>query len=308
MRQIEVHWSELDITVTADLDPRNAGLCDAVWNALPYRSLQGHALVSGQYLYHVAPIPDLLHVPGPCTADRRFEPDGMLYCTRLQHVGIKYGEVTEPLPMLPLARIQPKDLDALRNAGREIWNAVYSTKQVITAEVRRAGEDSGHRLPRLHATAHPVDALIGDIHSETERIWLTPPRELVELHQGLIPSRAGSYGTALTTMLFVNGETRPLGYSCYGGLVRAAAGGMPLDVLRQMTEMMAVIPAQFLGYCGLEKLWEFTERIIGCLDGIHELEDFTALMSQIALYINCLGSWNLQLFPWEAGDHLRRTT
>lgn len=307
MRQLEIEWSTLGISVRADLDTRNPELADAVWDALPYRSLQGHALVSGQYLYHVAPICDLLHVTAPCVADRRFEPDGMLYCTRLQHVGIKYGPVTEPLPMLPLARIKMEDFDALRAAGREIWDAVYSTKKVIEVEVRRAGEAGGVRsLPRLSAESASVDAVIGAIHTETERAWLTPPPELVDIHQCRIASNAGSYDTALTTMLFVNGETRPLGYASYGGLVRAAVDGMPLDALLPLTRNMVVLPAEFLGYCGLQTLWDLTQRLVQCLEDVTEREDFVSLMSQMALYINCLGGWNLQLFPWNVGDHLRR--
>lgn len=53
----------MGITVTAELDDRNAALADALWEALPYQSLQGHALVAGHHLYHVAPIPSLLHLP-----------------------------------------------------------------------------------------------------------------------------------------------------------------------------------------------------------------------------------------------------
>ncbi|MFF3343704.1 cucumopine synthase-related protein, partial [Streptomyces flavidovirens] len=35
-------------------------------------------------------------------------------------------------------------------------------------------------------------------------------------------------------------------------------------------------------------------------------DDFLAVVSQMALYINCLGGWNLHLFPWDAADTLRQ--
>ncbi|MFF3343699.1 hypothetical protein ACFYWW_34310, partial [Streptomyces flavidovirens] len=50
-RHIEIAWPDLGITVTAKLDDRNRELVDALWESLPYRSLQGHALVAGEHLY-----------------------------------------------------------------------------------------------------------------------------------------------------------------------------------------------------------------------------------------------------------------
>ncbi|MEU2930266.1 hypothetical protein ABZ636_35225 [Streptomyces sp. NPDC007251] len=305
-RRIEISWPDPGITVTAELDGRNPALADALWESLPYRSLQGHALVAGEHLYHHAPIPALLHLHGSDRiADRREAPDGTVFCSALQHLGIKYGTLTEPMPASPVGRIRVEDLPALAEAGKAVWDAVYSTKKQILVEVRRAGTAGGHRIPRLAAADPDADALIRDVHAETERIWLSAPPELDELHRGWIPSGAGSFGTVLPTLLFVNGETRPLGYASYGGLVRAAAGGMPLESLRQMARLLVGVPAEFLGYCGLEKLWEFTRSFLDCLDRL-DRDGFLAVAGQMALYINCLGGWNLQLYPWDTGDHLRR--
>ncbi|MFI2758091.1 hypothetical protein ACH5A3_04310 [Streptomyces echinatus] len=305
-RNIEIAWPDLGITVTAELDDRNAALADALWEALPYQSLQGHALVAGSHLYHVAPIHSLLHLPASHRIpDRRDAPDGTVFCSALQHLGIKYGALTEPMPASPVGRVRPEDMPALVEAGHAVWDAVYSTKKQILVEVRRAGVAGGHRIPLLTATDPDADRLLKDVHAETERIWLSEPPELADLHRGWIPSGAGTYETVLPTLLFVNGETRPLGYAAYGGLVRAVTGGMPLDSLRQMARLLTGVPAEFLGYCGLEKLWGFTQRFLSCLDHL-DREDFLAVASQLALYINCLGGWNLHLFPWDAADQLRR--
>ncbi|MGN9844463.1 hypothetical protein ACTMTI_40685 [Nonomuraea sp. H19] len=305
-KRVEIAWPTLGITVTAELDQRNPALAQCLWDALPYRSLQGHALVAGHHLYHVAPVHSLLHAPAEHHVDRRAVPDGTLFCSRLQHLGIKYGELTEPMVATPIGQVVAADLDALIRAGREVWDAVYTTKEPVVAEVRRAGRPGGHRLPRLPIGDPQVNALIADVHAETERIWLDPPRELVDLHHGHMPSGAGSYETVLTTLLFVNGETRPLGYGCYGGLVRAAMDGMPLPWLRQMTRLLARTPSEFLGYCGLETLWGFTRRLLDNLDRLDNHVDFISAMAHMALYCNCLGGWNLHLFPWQAGEHLRR--
>jgi hypothetical protein len=305
-RRIEIGWPVLGVTVTADLDERNPGLAAALWDALPYRSLQGHALVAGRHLYHVAPIHEVLHLPSAYRVDRRTVPDGTLFCSRLQHLGIKYGELTEPMDATPVGRVVPGDLDALADAGRAVWESVYSSKKPVVAEVRRAGEAGGHRVPRLDVADPVMDALAGDVHAETERIWLDPPAELVDLHDGRIASRAGTHGTVLTTLLFVNGETRPLGYNGYSGLVRLAHAGMPLESLLMAARALIAVPAEFLAYCGLSTLGAFTERLLGGLDRLESARDFAAVMAHMALYVNCLGGWNLHLFPWSAGDHLRQ--
>ncbi|GAB4583026.1 cucumopine synthase-related protein [Nocardia sp. IFM 10818] len=305
-RQLDIAWPGLGITVTAELDGRNPELADALWEALPYRSLQGHALVAGQHLYHVAPIPSLLHLPASTRIpDRRDAPDGTVFCSALQHLGIKYGELTEPMPASPVGRIRSEDMPALLEAGQAIWDSVYSNNEPILAEVRKAGTAGGHRIPHLTAADPETNRLIHDVHAETERIWLDPPAELADLHGGSIPSGAGTFDTVLPTLLFVNGETRPLGYATYGGLVRGAVQDMPMDSLRHMARLLVGIPAEFLGYCGLEKLWAFTQRFLACLDDL-DRDDFLAVTSQLALYVNCLGGWNLQLYPWATGDHLRR--
>ncbi|WP_326847155.1 cucumopine synthase-related protein [Streptomyces kaniharaensis] len=185
--------------------------------------------------------PQLLYLPADHKiADRREAPDGTVFCSALQHVGIKYGTLTEPMPASPVGRIREQDMPALAEVGSAIWDAVYSTKKPVTAEVRRKGEQGGHRIPRLHAADKDVDALVADIHAETEKIWLTEPLELGEIHRGSIPSGAGTFETVLPTLLFVNGEIRPLGYASYGGLVRGAAQGMPIGALQHTTPAGAV--------------------------------------------------------------------
>jgi hypothetical protein len=307
-RRIEIAWAELGIAVTAELDGRNGALADALWDALPYRSLQGHALVAGHHLFHVAPVHELLYVPPTERIDRREAPDGTVFCSRLQHLGIKYGTLSEPMPATPVGRVREEDLDALVDVGRKVWQSVYASGRPVVAEVRRAGDGGGHRVPLLPARDPQVRALIAEVHAETERIFVDPPAELVEMHEGRIASGAGSYDTVLTTLLFVNGETRPLGYCCFTGMARAAAEEMPLDCLRRMARILASTPAEFLGYCGLNTLHDFTERALDCADRIDRHEDFVALMAHMALYANTLGGWNLQLFPWDLGDVLRRAS
>ncbi|WP_227025669.1 hypothetical protein [Streptomyces fodineus] len=188
-RRVEIAWPDLGITVTAELGDRNPELADALWESLPYQSLQGHGLVAGQHLYHVAPIPSLVHLAASYRmADRREAPDGTVFCSALQHLGIKYGTVTEPMPASPVGRIRPEDMPALSEAGHAVWDSVYATKKPVPVEVRGAGMEGGHSIPRLTAADPDANHLLHDVYAETERIWLSEPLELADLHRGWIPA------------------------------------------------------------------------------------------------------------------------
>jgi hypothetical protein len=55
-RRIKIKWPQLNITVTAEMSTQlNPGLVGLLFDNLPYRSLQNHALVSGDHLYHLVP-------------------------------------------------------------------------------------------------------------------------------------------------------------------------------------------------------------------------------------------------------------
>ena len=309
MRQIEIEWLPLGISVTADLDDgpgaRNPTLVDLLWAKLPYRSLQNHALVSGNHLYHLVPHPELIYTEPSTREDRTLSPDGTVFLSQLQHVGIKYGPLTEYLSASAIGAVQATDLADLRDVGRACWEAAYRTKQVLEVRMRRTGDESPiPALPPARRAADPeVQRLINDIHAETERVWLDPPAELIDIHAGRIRSRAGSYDQYLSTMVFVNGETRPLGYCALNGLLRACQSEtISLEVLCELTPNLIKTPAEFLGYCGLEIQWDFVQRSLASLPRLTTKTDYFALIATLALYTNCLNTWNLHLFPWELGD------
>src|ERR1043165_4223131 len=95
-RQIEIEWVELRKSVTATLvEDRNQALCNLLWEHLPYNSIQTHALVSGEHLYHIAPITDLVTTVADHKEDRTQSPDGAVFLSQLQHMAIKYGRLSE---------------------------------------------------------------------------------------------------------------------------------------------------------------------------------------------------------------------
>ncbi|MFI5932100.1 hypothetical protein [Actinoplanes sp. NPDC051494] len=305
MRQIEIAWESIGAKIRINLDDtRNAELVEPLWASLPYRTLQGHALVAGDCFYQVAPAHDLLHAVADHRVDRQIQPNGTVFCSAVQHLTVKYGELTEPMPAAPIGMVVPEDVDSLPKIGQMIWDAVHGNGAPVIAQVRRVEGPAGHGVRLLPAQAGRVGELIARIAAETERVLVDPTDELVDVHAGRFPSGAGTKGSVLTTLVAVNGETRPLGYVSYTGLVRAARlTDITLASLIDMARILLVKPTEFLGYCGLNTLWEITEDVVAALDDITTREDFLALMGQMATYVNALGAWNLQLFPWDlAGD------
>jgi Cucumopine synthase C-terminal helical bundle domain len=306
MRQIEIEWMGIGRKVTADLfDDQNVELSELLWNNLPYNSVQNHALVSGDHLYHVAPIAKLVYSHPTTREDRTKSPYGTVFLSHLQHLAVKYGELTEYLSAAAVGRVIPAHIATLKQAGQEIWNAVYRTKQVVEVRVTRKGEAYDHfTLPKPDAVqGRALDELVQEIHAETQKIWVTPPQEVLDIHAGRIKSRAGSRDQWFTTLVFVNGEERPFGYGALGGLVKACFNSdISLDVLKQITPNFIKTPAEFLGYCGFDVQWTFVQRTLAALGDVQTKADYVTLMSALSTYANCLNGWNLHYFPWKHGD------
>lgn len=305
---MEIEWVQTGITVTADLSwERNPRLADLLWNELlPYNSLQNHALVSGKHLYHLVPRPELVYLEAEHKEDRTQSPDGTIFLSQLQHLAVKYGPLTEYLPAAPVGRVIPEHIEALRKAGQACWEAAWKSKQVIEVRVRRKGEPAtGFTLPRTSPIALPgVQKLIDEIYDEIERVWIDPPAEIVDMHQGRIISRAGSYGQYFSTLVFLNGEVRPLGYCALNGLLKVCrVTDIGLADLKRITPIFIKTPTEFLGYTGLATLWQFTQQIMAALPEVETKEQYFALINSLALYANVLNTWNLHYFPWQHGTH-----
>lgn len=311
-RQIQIEWVELGKKVTATLiEDKNQNLCNLLWDHLPYSSIQTHALVSGEHLYHIAPIVDLVTTSADYKEDRTKSPDGTVFLSQLQHMAVKYGSLSEYLPAAPVGYVALSDIPVLRSVGAACWNSIVHTKQPIEVRVTRLGEENGEMcFPRFSAIRSAEgQRLLDDIDAEMRRTWLTPPQEIVDIHEGRIASGAGSCGQWLSTLVFVNGETRPLGYCALGGLMQIARNPeISLAALQAITRHFIKVPAEFLGYCGLNKLWDLVHRTIAVLPDLNTKEEYFALISALALYTNQLNAWNLHFYPWDlAGDRFRES-
>jgi len=312
MRQIEIEWVGIERKVTVDLiEDKNPELCELLWSSLPYNSIQNHALVSGDHLYHLAPMVKLVYAQPKTREDRTKSPYGTVFLSHLQHLAVKYGDLTEYLSAASVGNVIPSDIPTLQKAGAEIWDSVYRSKKVIEVRVTRKGEKvEKFTLPKpAKIQTRSVDELVQQVHAETQRIWITPPEEILDIHAGRIRSRAGSYDQYFATLVFVNGEERPLGYCAMGGLVKSCFNSdISLEALKQITPNFIKTPAEFLGYCGLDTLWEFVQRTIAVLKDIQTKDDYVTLMSTMSLYTNRINGWNLHYFPWKHGDEYKFET
>jgi hypothetical protein len=60
LRELKIRWPKVDVTVTVRMNDLNTALVNLLWDTLPYRSLQTHALVTGDHLYHLVPSDPLI--------------------------------------------------------------------------------------------------------------------------------------------------------------------------------------------------------------------------------------------------------
>lgn len=308
VRQIEIEWVQLKIKVTANLlEDVNPELCNLLWSYLPYRSIQLHALISGQHLYHYTPIIESFFVEPKTKESRAKSQDGRIFLSYLQHLSIKYGDVTEDLPAAPVAQVISEDISKLKEAGKKCWESTYKTKELIEVRVTKKGEkfeSQNFKIKKYGVVKNKkVQKLIDEIHKEVERIWIKPPEDVINVNTGKIKSKAGSYNQYFSTIVFVNGEERHLGYNALGGLLRSCkTSDIDIKPLKQITPNFIYTPAEFLGYAGLEKLWNFVKRTLESLDLVETKEEYFSLISMLALYANRLNGWNLHYFPWKHGE------
>ncbi|PYH93095.1 cucumopine synthase [Aspergillus ellipticus CBS 707.79] len=308
-RKIKVKWPQLDITITALMKENvNQRLINLLFEHLPYRSLQNHALVSGDHLYHLVPSEGLIVMP-----DRTTEADGTVFLSGLQHLAIKYGPLSEYLPAAPCGNIIPEDVKKFKIAGSQVWAACTKTKQIIEAIVWDASmpEPSAHlplRLERIGVNNDMKD-LAQRIHDETELSCSRISPDLETVHNGLCHSLAGCKGSCFATMVFINGETRPLGYNILNNILAIAANQPHFDLshLIPLYRVFATIPAEFVGYTGATFLCSTHGQIDALISARVETNpntnqaraDFLAMISAFARYVNLLNAQNLHLFPWK---------
>lgn len=309
MKIIEICFSPINTKIRAKLlGNLNSKLCEILWKSLPYQSIQCHALVAGQQLYHYTPIIEAIPYKAQTKEDKVKQLIGRINMSSLQLMSIKYGFITEYLESVPVAQVVEEDLERLGKVGKAVWKSIYKTKKIIKVTVEQSGQKvrkkyTGIRRPEIKSRNKSLIRFVNQVYDEVEKIWLKPPMELVAIHEGNIRSVAGSYNQYFSTMVFVNGEVRHLGYNALGGLLKICSNPkVSVSTLKELVVPFTQTCAGFLGYCGLETLNKFINRGIELTQTVKTKEEFMCLIGALTLYTNRLHGWSLHLFPWKHGE------
>ncbi|MCZ7665620.1 MAG: hypothetical protein M5U22_23010 [Thermoleophilia bacterium] len=135
-------WPELDITVRLEPLGDNKELFDWFVGNLPTSAVQSHAVVSGELTYVLnLPLKNPLTLQYEDFVKHDLMESDVGYAWTFATFGnvgslmLKYGHMTEPMAYPGFARVVEEDLPLLRQAGEEIWDAIYNTKRIITVFV-----------------------------------------------------------------------------------------------------------------------------------------------------------------------------
>jgi len=110
---IQLEWKKLGIKVRANLLIDKAPhFCMELKKLLPFESIQGHTVISGQNMS----VPMKLlwlerEYPAECT------PGNLFIYTNGQRIVIPYGETNEPGLVNTFAQVFPEDIELLKKAG-----------------------------------------------------------------------------------------------------------------------------------------------------------------------------------------------
>lgn len=133
---IRMTWPELDISVQASLSVHaNPELCTEFYEALPFRVMQSHPMVSGKSLFAWTPLAST--APIRTREEIRLAPKGRLRFSQRtgQKLILQYGPTTETIMAPVLGMVVPEDIDKLDRLGEAVWDSVYKTKHKIWVEV-----------------------------------------------------------------------------------------------------------------------------------------------------------------------------
>ena len=142
------------------------------------------------------------------------------------------------------------------------------------------------------------------INREAEKIWSAPPDEILRLFKyQIVPSGQGINGQAFTTMVFASGDIRSLAYYNVLGLTRVVdEPSFTVEQMKILFKQSVPISAEFLWTCGIEKIWELVQDVLGALDTVKTKDDFRELIDALMFYAGNLHDWAHWFFPWYIGE------
>lgn len=303
-RLIDIKWPELDIKVVAELaDEQNPEMCEEFWQDLPFKVMQAHPVVSGESLYAWTPTIST----APVRVRQRIIdcPVGRLRYSQAtgNKFSIQYGKGLEPLAQPVLGMVLPEYHHLLPIVGKAIWNNLFFVKDQIFVEVSPHDPAQAFKGKGRFADLKGVAA---EFYAEAKRIQTVEPEDLRRIRLGEVLD-TGTYGQYFTAWDFANGMLRDyIMYTAYPLLKL-------VDTLSHKDFVAAVDafdPAysEYLGYSGLYKLLEFSEKLREAVRKTEDKEELRTIMRAFIMYGNRLCAWSYHYFPWYLGMFYGRKT
>jgi len=138
-QRIRISWKPLNITVHATLaSNENPELCADLIAALPFTTIQDHAVVTGESMYAWSPFVST----APIRLRERIcdAPIGRLRFSQStgQKFIVQYGPTTEDLAQPVLGEIDKADAAKLAEVGKAVWESTFESKALIWMTVELA--------------------------------------------------------------------------------------------------------------------------------------------------------------------------
>lgn len=141
MRRIfTISWPKYEKTVAAEmLEDQDPKLRQDFWDALPFRSIQSHAVCAGVQMY--CPF-RLVSLPSqPSYEPMNEQPVGRVNLELdFQYLAINYGPMREPVPALPIAQVKENDIRDIKIMGKMAWdNLLFSDEFLVVLFDKKEG-------------------------------------------------------------------------------------------------------------------------------------------------------------------------
>lgn len=311
MKRIRIKWENLNLSVKALLlEEKNPTLCAEFWSRLPFKGIQDHALISGEYLYGYISMPELCslcHYDVQTTEARSDQKIGRINVSELQHFSIKYGRVNEYLKASPIAQVEEGDLGTIGVVGRHAWESTFNSKKLIVFSVTRYDDNDEQRSEIVYGTRE-VQGLVERINHECQEWWLVPPKEITDLVEGKTELLIGSFGFYFNSIVFVDGLMRSLGMLTLANLLRMVDNGnVNVSTIQEIiNRVLPTTVVDFLEYCGFCKLSEYYALFRKAAGTTNSRQDIRSLVLALLNYVNRLSGWLLHYFPWALGKDFKR--
>lgn len=153
-----------------------------------------------------------------------------------------------------------------------------------------------------------VAEVIRTIDAAREVIWETPPQEVLNLSQGIVPMGTGAKNNYLSTMIFAENELRTLTDEIlwFAWVTATRNPDADLATLVLYMDEMGQYKANMNDYVGLPESAEIMKMYVGGIRIAATLQEFADLTQSAMTYFNRLHGWVDIAFPWGLVDGFKR--